>query len=401
MKVVALGGCGEMGQVAVRTCVEYDFISRLTIADRDGAAATALAMRLGAKVQAQTVDITDEQALVELLSQHDVVLATVGPYYRFGAHVLKAAIKAKCHYIDICDDWEPTLEMLPLHREAEEAGITALLGMGASPGVANMLAVKAMGELDQVENVYTTFGATGIDEEDEGSDGGSSEAAALEHWVYQFTGTIRAQIDGSAQTTSPLRKVELDFPKFGKVVTYSVGHPEPVTLPIYYPEIQQSSTLMVFPDFLISVLKDVRNKIDGGNLTIKQAVARLHSLVASGGSGMSLSDTCRYLLLMCWEILRGKTYLPVITAFASGVKDGRPTRVVAYMNGEISGGMGPVTCIPTSVALAMLAKGEITRTGVFAPEGCIDPDLFFERLFPYYTRIEDSAYGPVRVIVES
>jgi short subunit dehydrogenase-like uncharacterized protein len=40
------------------------------------------------------------------------VLNCVGPFYRFGPPVLTAAIKAGVSYLDVCDDWEPTLDML-------------------------------------------------------------------------------------------------------------------------------------------------------------------------------------------------------------------------------------------------------------------------------------------------
>ena len=43
-----------------------------------------------------------------------VVMNTVGPFFRFGVPILTAAIDAGTDYIDVCDDWEPTLEMLAL-----------------------------------------------------------------------------------------------------------------------------------------------------------------------------------------------------------------------------------------------------------------------------------------------
>ena len=54
-----------------------------------------------------------------------------------------AAIEAGAHYLDICDDWEPTLDMLELGERARARGVTAVIGMGASPGLTNLLAMKA------------------------------------------------------------------------------------------------------------------------------------------------------------------------------------------------------------------------------------------------------------------
>ena len=36
IRVVALGGCGGMGQFAVRTAIHFDFIDEIVIADRIG-----------------------------------------------------------------------------------------------------------------------------------------------------------------------------------------------------------------------------------------------------------------------------------------------------------------------------------------------------------------------------
>jgi saccharopine dehydrogenase-like NADP-dependent oxidoreductase len=39
-----------------------------------------------------------------------------------------------------------------------------------------------------------------------------------------------------------------------------------------------------------------------------------------------------------------------------------------------------MTGIPASIAAQKLARGEVTRTGVMAPEACFDPQSFFAEL---------------------
>ena len=133
IKVVALGGCGGMGRYAVRTALDYDFVKEVVIADLDETRGQAFAQKCGPKASFQKIDVTDQPALKGLFTGADVVLATVGPYYRYGVPILRAAIETRCHYIDINDDWEPTLEMLDLNEHAKKAGITAIIGLGASP----------------------------------------------------------------------------------------------------------------------------------------------------------------------------------------------------------------------------------------------------------------------------
>ncbi|MCY1309069.1 hypothetical protein D9M71_597380 [compost metagenome] len=72
-----------------------------------------------------------------------------------------------------------------------------------------------------------------------------------------------------------------------------------------------------------------------------------------------------------------------MSAIAEGLSQGRRHVCSAWINGEIPGGMGPNTCIPTAVALLMLVQGKISRKGAFAPEAGIDADQFFTLLQPF------------------
>lgn len=132
-RVLALGGAGGMGRYAVRTAAAYDFVGEIVVADLDLARATAFAEGAGPKVRAAEVDVSDATSLASAMEDVDVVLNTVGPFYRFGVPVLRAAIAAGVDYLDINDDWEPTLEMLDLAPEAEAAGVTAVVGWGRAP----------------------------------------------------------------------------------------------------------------------------------------------------------------------------------------------------------------------------------------------------------------------------
>jgi len=243
IRVVALGGCGGMGQFAVRMAIDFDFVREIVIADRDEHRAREFAEKCGPKASAVAVDVTDETALANTLTGADVVMTTVGPYYRFGLPVLRAAIRAGCHYLDINDDWEPTLEMLELDQEAKKAGITAVIGMGASPGLSNLIAVKAMNELDKVDELITGWGTGGHDEELSETPGkGGTLRAATEHWIHQLTGKIRVRRNGEFVDATAFEEIRVDYPGVGLVTTHTVGHPEPITLPSSDPRFGTAGT---------------------------------------------------------------------------------------------------------------------------------------------------------------
>lgn len=385
MKVLALGGCGGMGRYAVETAHEFECISSITVADLDFDRAEQYANGFDHRVSAAQVDVTNEKQLKELMENHDVVLSTVGPYYLFGTLVLNAAIETQTHYIDICDDWEPTLEMFELRRKAEEAGITAIIGAGASPGISNMLAARAIAELERVDEVYTTWGSGGSLDDSEGdleiSDAAGEPTAATIHWLQQLTGEIRDQQSGACVASKPLTKEEISYPGIGKVECYSVGHPEPLTLPLYFDGIRRSKNLMNMPGYIIYVLKTAASLVDKKGASIKEAAQLVIDKLEKEDSA-TLKDSAAYVYHQMKDA--GRKFLPGITALAIGQRNKRPLTVSAHIEGKITdGSMGASTCVPSAIFLKMLVDGRIKKRGVVAPEGCADPEEFFRELSPY------------------
>ena len=408
IRVVALGGCGGMGQFAVRTALGFEFVDEIVIADRDEKRARAFAEKCGSKASAVAVNVLDEAALANVLKGADAVMATVGPYYRFGPPVLRAAIRVGCHYLDINDDWEPTLEMLDLDEEAKKAGITAIIGMGASPGLSNLLAVKAMGELDKVDDLVTGWGTGGHDEELSEKPGeGGTLRAATEHWIHQLTGKIRVRRDGEFRDAAAFEEIPVDYPGIGLVTTHTVGHPEPITLPLFRPEIRNSWNVMNMPPYVIEPMRWVAGRVDAGRMSIDEATDQVNE-VLMGGAGwpkLLLSRLGRRMFVQ-YLLASGKTipYIATLFAHAAGTKDGKPRKVGARLSAAPFGGMknetmGGVTGVPLATALAMFAKGKIDHRGVFAPEGAMDPDAFFDELAPLCTPKKKDAKELVEVSI--
>jgi saccharopine dehydrogenase-like NADP-dependent oxidoreductase len=376
MRVVALGGCGGMGRFAVRTALTYDFVDEIIIADLDGERARGFAQECGQKVSHKEIDVEDSSALASLLSDADIVLTTVGPYYKFGVPILRTAIEVGCNYIDINDDWEPTLEMLDLDEEARKAEITAIVGLGASPGQSNMLAAKAMSLLHSVDELITGWGTGGGGERrrsDSSRAGqGGSYGAAIEHWLHQLTGTIRLFRNGEFVDVAPMEEVRIDYPGIGLGTVYTVGHPEPVTFPRGRSELKNSCNVMVVSPRLIEILRGLAAEVDTGRMTIPEAVEMLMNPPEGRERQQEPADTRP----------SSGPRLPGLFAYARGLKGGKQTAVGVTVSAGVGGGMGGATGVPMAIGLKMFATGQITRQGVFAPEALIDPDDFFNELGP-------------------
>lgn len=357
-----------MGAYACDILAKADEISEVVVADRDEAKASKLATKLGTKATALGLDISDSEALAKALADVDIVLNCAGPFYRFGREVLSAAISAGTDYLDICDDWEPTLEMLELDDAAREAGVTAVIGMGASPGTSNLLAVLAMDECDTVDRIYTSWRASAahFPKATEGKEFADA-TAAIEHWVHNCTEPIKFWRDGALVDGFGLEEMTLTYPGVGTDPVWICGHPEPLTLPRVRPEVRESLNVMSARRGLMDAITGIALRVRAGELDVRQASEALlrSPNVAGKGAGPSPS-------------------LPSnIFAIAEGTKDGRRIRVGAQALVQPEGNMGEMTGIPLAVAALMSARGQVSKPGVHGPEGAIDPKAFFHELAQY------------------
>lgn len=371
MRVIALGA-GGMGSYAARTAAGFDFVDELVVADRDAEAAASLARSLGAKARSTGVDVQDAGALARLLSGADAVLNTVGPFFRLGPPVLRAAIEAGCHYVDINDDWESTEAMLALDAQARERGVTALIGMGASPGISNLLAVTAVRELDRVEEVYPGFDLDAAMPEVRGPE----PAAATVHGVHQLTGKIRVFDGGRFVDEAPLRRLELDYPGLGKRFAWTMGHPEAITFSGSFPSLRRCRVSMTMSRGNRLGMRVLASLVDFGLLSLRRAAAWVERLEGVGKPVKTAEDYLR-------EMIEERTpRLPPLFALAYGEKNGRPARVAATIRSSPAVGMGGATGVPLALGLAVVRPQLGSRPGVFAPEALVDPDTFFTRLAP-------------------
>lgn len=379
MKVIVIGGAGDMGRVACETATADQEISKVIIADRDGAKARELADELGSKCSAIELDVTNESDLREAISQVDIVLNTVGPFYLFGPPVLRAAIAEKKHYADIADDWEPTWEMLKLDDAAKAAGITAIVGIGASPGVSNLLAATAYKQLDTVESLHTVWrGGVGVPKAPERRED-LKPAAAIDHWIHSLSDPIRIWRNGQYEDTIALETFEITVPGIGKGQVWTCGHPEPLTLPRTFPDIKNSFNIMYARPGLIEAARIVRDRVRAGEVDVPEGSKDF--LMMPNRRGPEAGEVPAF---------------PGVFAYAEGTKGGVPTRVTVSTNVMPVGGMGESTCIPLAIAAGMIARNEITAKGVLAPEAAIDSDIFFERLTPFGPALEGKPVLDIR-----
>ncbi|TDB88733.1 NAD-dependent epimerase/dehydratase family protein [Actinomadura sp. KC216] len=377
-RILVTGGAGEMGAYACRALAKADGVGQVLVADRDRRKAERLAAELGPGATPLVLDIADADALNGALAGVDIVLNTAGPFYRFGREVLSAAIATSTNYLDICDDWEPTLEMLELDDAARAAGVTAVIGMGASPGTSNLLALLAMNRCDTVDRVYTAWRAGALPYPTP-EDPDPQPNAALEHWVHNCTEPIKTWRRGRLTDAWALEELTLSYPGRGEGPVWVCGHPEPLTLPRVRPEVQESLNLMVSRRGLMEGMQRVAARVRGGELNVTAASRQILREPNTGGAAAGPSPI-----------------LPNLFAVAEGTKDGNGIRVGARPIVLPDANMGEMTGYPLAIATLMMARGDVDKPGVHGPEGAVDPETYFHELS---LLVEDHPGGPVVEVV--
>jgi len=387
MKVLALG-CGDMGRMGISVLIPFPQITSITVADKNYALAKKFVKLASSdKLSAIEIDVINEEELVQLISEHDLVLNTVGPFYKFGVPVLTAVIKAERNYIDICDDWKPTLEMLEMDEAAKAAGITAILGIGASPGVTNLMAVKACSNLDEIDSIITAwgFGSTKSGKKpeyfvsrkklfDPKQEPRKANAAIL-HLIIESMGKIPTFQEGELTDIDALTEVKsFQFPDGGRpMYACHVGHPEPVTLSRTL-KAKSISNVTYLTKLATNRIRGYIKKIEAGEMSENEVALALER---------DLSRWWVYTYLFFWLFARFFKLPPELCAIIEGKKDNKSKKIAFGIKyrpyGEVEEGMDGITAIPLIVAALMLIDGKITKKGVLTPEEAIDPDEFFER----------------------
>lgn len=360
MRILIIGGAGEEGASVTKDMLKFygDKVSKIILADKDlEKAEKVAACNDKHKVSTRRLDITNHQDMVVAMKDVDLVLNYVGPFYRWGVRVLKAAIEAKKHYIDIDDDSESTLKKLDLDEEARAAGITAIVGLGSGPGTDNLIAKHAADKLDRVDEINIYWAANNR------STGTRVQPRAV--WSHDLHGVQTAGpqfVNGKFIHPTPLSGATwVDFdPPVGRAEVVYFGHPEAVTLPRYIKGLKTATNRGgMLPGFRMRQLKEM---IDLG-LTLDEPID-------VDGKSVSPIDFM-YAMEKTYppQEYPGDSPMSAIKIEVRGEKDGHPQE---YIYGGGTSYQPEATAGPASAGVLMIHDGDITKKGVFAPEGCID-----------------------------
>jgi saccharopine dehydrogenase-like NADP-dependent oxidoreductase len=261
----------------------------------------------------------------------------------------QAAIRAEVNYVDVCDDPGPVETLLSLDEAARHAGIALVTGVGWTPGVTNLLAIKGAAELDAVHEIKVAW---------VGSSADSTGLAVIMHLFHAISGEAPMYQDGAwIQAAAGSGEEVIEFPApLGQVAVSHCGHPEPLTLPRYMSVRTVSVKGGLVPSWNNAMARGLaRLGLIGTSAKIRRVARLVHSFEG---------------ILRLGGVRASGARVDVI-----GNKDGEP-RTVSY---AATAPMGRLTGIPAATCARWLAAGRLP-TGAYAPEGCLDHEAFLAEL---------------------
>ena len=363
---VVLGGVGTIGRVVVRDLFESHPQNHITIADYNAAGARRYARSLRSRrVHGVFADASKAAQLAQLFRDHSVVINCT--QHDFNLHVMRAAIAANVHYVDLGGLFYWTRKQLKLNARFKRAGLTAILGAGCAPGITNVMTRAAADKLERIESVQIRVGTADLTPSRGRNKRDSRESQTLRGSTLVFPYSAQTIVEeftlppwiferGRFRQVKPRTAWEqVNFPPpVGKQWLIRTRHSEVATIPLTF-----RRQGLRFCDFKVgferSFVREVMKRLNAG-WTVRE-LAKLQippgqpndyeiARVVARGKGRTLTVDCAARANKRWP------------ASAGDIDTGCPPSIVAQM----------------------IVTGEITQRGVLAPEVAVPVGPFFGEL---------------------
>jgi lysine 6-dehydrogenase len=368
MASVIVLGAGMVGSVLAGD-LSSDKSLRVTVADRRAEALRRAAeMAAGRAMETVEADLSDPSRVRELVAGHDLAVGALSS--GIGYRAMEAVIAAGVNYCDISFMPEDPLE---LDGAARERGVTVVPDCGVAPGMSNVLAAEAAGQLDEAERIEIYVG--GLPRE--------------RRWPFEYKAAF-SPADVLEEYTRPARLVE-----GGRVVTReALSEPELIDLP-------GVGTLEAFnTDGLRSLIRtlkvpDMKEKTlrYPGHAALMRALRETGLMgkepVRVGDAEVRPIELLSALLFPKWMYQEGEEDLTVMRVVAEGEAAGVRTRVMWDMldmhDGERTS-MARTTAFPAAIVARMILDGAVKGPGVIPPERLGQSPELFDRLIAEHER---------------
>jgi saccharopine dehydrogenase (NAD+, L-lysine-forming) len=389
MKYVVIGGAGAMGRITVtdlfHTCTQAD---EVVIADYDLQKAESLAKSFkptakSPKVSCVQVNIKEKAEAARKLEDAFILINCA--QYQLNLEVMDIALKIPCHYTDLGGLFHYTRKQLEYNEHFKAVGKTALIGMGAAPGITNVLSAWAATGMDTVTEIHTRVGS--LDNTKYADPPALPVAYSLKTILEEFSFEPAVFTKGEFKFVKAMSGDEPHRfpPPIGIRKPMYTIHSEVATLPISFKDkgVKEVSFKIAFDPVFVDRVRFLRdlgmashdavevpsgNDADKNNILVRP-IDVVNKVAMSQTPGRQVGKLKQYEVVRA--IVKGTQKKKKITVIADLHTAGMPAWGI---------GIDIDTGSPPAVAAQMMAAGEIVMEGVVVPELAVPPMAFFKRL---------------------
>ncbi len=344
MKICVLGGFGSIGRVLVESLLTQTDV-QVVVADQQVHKPEEVFPSHAQRVTVRRVDADQPASLTQALADCRLAISCIGPFYRHGVAIARAILENGCHGMDICNDPVATSGILALDATARARGLMYITGMGASPGLTGLFALRLASGMDRLQSVMVHLVAM-LDSR--------AGKAQMDHLLSLASEDVMVFRNRMVQRVKPFSEAEYDhFPHpVGRVKLSQIGHPEVITLPDYLDVEQVEVKGALLPAGLERILRlTATTGIARDELPREKIAQALHRLYHLGFAKKHRKNMA-------------------IRVKVTGWKRGTPL----YASIAVVDSLCRLTAFPVTVAAAALMEGGIQSPGVYPAEGCLPED---------------------------
>jgi len=366
MKALILGAAGEMCTPATKDLAGRRIFKKLTLADINSEKLGKLAKEVGVQESSvHKLDANDTEKMKQLMQGHQIVVNGLPKPYAL--NVLKACLELK---ISCCDLGSPDDRMIALDEKAKSLDISYVAGMGATPGVTNLMAKHGSDAMDEIDEIHVSFAAVRPF---------ALSPALLDTILWEFEPGLPTRTyykDGEFYPVPPFTGERIiDFPyPIGPMPVYFVPHGETRS----FPRNLGAKRVFVKGTFTPKGMGLMRSLLDYGffstnTIKIRDIKISPKELIMQALLQMPEANEKERLFAYGlhvevigrkWSHRVKRTYW---TTHPSMSEWGIP---YAYSNN---------VGFPLGICAQLIAEGKV-KTGVNAPEAMIEPEVFFAEL---------------------
>ncbi len=352
MRVLVLGGAGAVCNETTRDLVQYSDFDEIVVADYNLKAADALVEEIDdQRLKTVFFDANDYGSMLKLFPGYDVVVN--GLPWKYDLPVTKACVEVGVNGLDVSTEEE----QWDFDATAKEKDIIFIPGVGATPGITNVMARDAADQMDAVDEIQINFAAFRCP---------APAPGLLITFLYEFHPKTEERVyfeDGEFVWVGPFKGLKtVNFPgPIGEQEVCYIPHEETWTMPKSLGA-RAVSVRGCFPPHAMRLAK-----------TMLEAGLYSEESITVKGVETTAFELMHDILLQLPETKETPlwAYGRVVDVF--GVKDGREIRIRHWNRHPPMDEWGGKAAyykniaIPLRIGAQMIAGGDIEARGVLPP----------------------------------